>query len=231
MKHPFSQALLDRARAGRVPVIADIKARSPKEGDLLRGRDPVQIARALKAAGAPCLSVVTEQTHFCGSLDMLRRVSEASGLPVLRKDFITSARDLAKTRDAGAAAILLICSMHAPARLETLYRAASDLGLEALVETHTAQELAFAQDLGAQLIGVNNRDILRLEQDAGDVGTTESLLGAANKKGLRVSESGIQTPKDVRRARAAGADAVLVGTALLKAADIAGCYRVLEEAL
>ena len=252
MERIFSRAIRAKKKEGKIAVIADIKPYSPKEGDLFQGRGAAEIALKLKAAGAPCLSVVTEQQHFRSSLSLLRSVAAETGLPVLCKDFITTEQALAETKEAGAAAVLLICAMQTEASLARLLNAARRLELEALVETHNAAEFTLAMKLGAQLIGINNRNILQLERDGGGVGTTEALLrqvpqiqtaavrasACGQPKGrtlqagnppLFISESGIQTAEDVRRAVCAGADAVLVGTALLKAADIAACYRSLSQ--
>ena len=230
MMRIFSDALRRKMTSGKTPVISDIKRISPKAGDLFGGRSAADIAKILQSAGAPALSVVTEPKNYCGSLHMLESVAAATGLPVLRKDFISSERDLADTKNAGAAAVLLICSMHPPDELNLFFQAAHALGLEVLLETHTAGELNAAVGMGAQLIGVNNRDILSLEMDDGTVSTSETLLRGIKKSGqLLISESGIFTPQDVRRAVCAGADAVLVGTAILRARNTAAFYRSLEQ--
>ena len=226
----FSDSLKRRQAAGLVPVIMDIKCRSPKEGDLLRGRDPVQVARSLAAAGAPALSVVTEPDHFGGSLALLKAIAEATGLPVLRKDFIRDPIAVAETAQAGAAAILLIASMLDRPLLTQLYRQALELGLEPFVETHTADELVFAASLKASLTGINNRDIRQLEKDGGTVQATAELAGRKPPGSVLVSESAIARPSDVRRAIANGADAVLVGTALWQAEDMMLLFRQLSQA-
>ena len=220
----FSQSLIDARGRGRVPVIADIKCRSPRHGDLLRGRDPVACAEALACCGAPALSVVTEGARYGGSLALLGRVAAATGLPVLRKDFIETAGDLARTRDAGARAILLMVSVLDNATLEMLFAKAIEIGLEPLVETHTEPEMAVARRLGASLIGINNRDITRWECDDGAVQTTEQLVRHAPAGVTLVSESGIATPADARAAIRAGCTAVLIGTALLQAPDLREAY-------
>jgi len=220
----FSQSLVVARGPGRVPVIADIKCRSPQHGDLLRGRDPVACARELAGCGAPALSVVTEDARYGGSLALLERVAAATGLPVLRKDFIGTADELARTRDAGARAILLMISVLDNATLEMLYAKALALGLEPLVEVHTEAEMATARRLGATLVGINNRDITRWECDDGTVQTTERLVRHAPAGATLVSESGIATPADARAAIRAGCAAVLVGTALLQAPDLREAY-------
>ena len=221
----FLTALKDRQEKGLIPVIPDIKCYSPKEGDLLRGRDPVRLAKELEQAGACALSVVTEKNSFRGSVGLLRRICSAVKIPVLRKDFLENAEDLAQTKEAGASAVLLMYSCLGKEKLETLYREALALGLLPFVETHTGEELAFAARLHAPLTGINNRDILILEKDDGDVSHAADLLPSASKDTMIVVESGLLNGADVRRAVRAGADAVLVGTAILQDNDPAAMYR------
>jgi indole-3-glycerol phosphate synthase len=226
----FGAALEAKRAAGFVPVILDFKRRSPKEGDLMRGQSAARVARALRDCGAPALSVVTEEASFGGSLDLLSQVA-AVGLPVLRKDFIRSADDLRQSKEAGAAAVLLICALFPGYdALAELFAAARDLGLSPLVEAHTADELAAAGRLGARLVGINNRDILRLERDGGTVAHTERLAALAPPDALLISESGIWTPADARAATRAGAHAVLVGSAFWLAADPYALYDALQRA-
>ena len=220
----FSLSIRRKLEAGLIPVIPDIKLRSPKEGELLQGRDPVALALLLERLGAPALSVVTEERQFGGSLELLQQVSAAVSLPVLRKDFITTAEDLRRTTACGAQAVLLIAAYLSPKQLRELYEEALRLGLEPLVETHTKQELILAATLGAQLVGINNRDILTLEQDEGSVSRTLELAALVPPNVLLISESGIKTPEHAKKARLAGAGAVLVGTALWQARDIDEFY-------
>ena len=206
-------------------MIPDIKCRSPKEGDLLRGRNPLAAANLLKTAGAPVLSVVTESVNFAGSLQLLSDIVKETGLPVLRKDFIKEKEDLYQTKEAGAVAILLICSMLEEDKLKELYRQALQIGLEPLVEAHREEELLLAEALGARLVGINNRNILALEKDDGTVSATRLLAAHKPAGSFLISESGIRTEGDVLSARAAGADAVLMGTALWQADDMAAVYQ------
>jgi len=223
----FSGALTGQNASGKLAVIPDIKCVSPKEGDLLCGRDPVEIAKQLAGLGAPALSVVTERERFGGSPQLLSSVADATGLPILRKDFIASERDLAQTQQMGASAILLICSLTDRGILSKLYESALKLGLEPFVEVCTAQEMAFACSLGARLVGINNRDIATLELDNGGVSRTATLAPGAPKNAVLISESGIASEDDARLAARAGANAVLVGTALLQANDTAAMYQSL----
>lgn len=226
----FSAALWDKYHSGKVPVIPDIKSRSPQEGDLLQGRDPVQYAKALAEAGVPAISVVTEPKHFGGSPELLQKIVRAASLPVLRKDFINSRLQLQESADLGASAVLLISSMLERVQLFELAEEALRLGLEPLVETHNESEIISARELKLNMIGINNRNIVELEMDDGSVSNTERLAGLVSPETLVISESSISSPADVRRALSAGAHAVLVGTAILRAGDPAEMYRLLSEA-
>jgi indole-3-glycerol phosphate synthase len=223
---------LERARdSGRAPIICDIKLRSPAEGGLIGGRDPAAVARAMAEGGAACLSVVTEPEHFGGSLELLRAVVAASDLPVLRKDFVRTAGDVRATRDAGASCLLLIVAMLDQDTLAALHREAHACGLETLVEAHNSEEVRRALELDIDLLGINNRDIQRLEVDGGTPAITLRLLAEA-PPGVRViSESAISSPGDVRAAIEAGALGALVGTAVLRADDTAAFVKNLSLAL
>jgi len=224
----FSSAVVAENGRGYVAVIPDIKRVSPKEGDLLRGRDPVDTAKYLVRCGAPVLSVVTERERFGGGPELLRAVVNAAGVPVLRKDFITNEEMLEETAQLGAAAVLLICAVTDEKNLGTLFEKAIKLGLEPLVEVHTALEMETANKLGAGLIGVNNRDITNFELDDGGPSRTAMLAGKAPVGSLLISESGITSPEDARLAASAGANALLVGTALWQARDMVEMYRSLR---
>jgi indole-3-glycerol phosphate synthase len=220
-----------RQAAGVMPVLAEIKLRSPQHGDLLRGRDPAELARVYTSQPVAGISVVTEAGGFGGSIEVLRQVRAATDRPILRKNFPATVADLAQTRDAGAQVQLLTVKMLQPAVFLRLHRAAVELGLETLVEIHHPSELALVAQLDAapSLIGVNNRDIARGETDDGDVAHSESLLAQLPGGPPRLSESAIAGPDDARRARDAGADAILVGTAILTAPDPAAMIRWLVE--
>ena len=218
-----------RKAAGSFPVIPDIKCYSPKDGDLLRGRDPAVIAAQLEKAGACVLSVVTEPDEFHGSLQMLREICSTVRIPVLRKDFIETEEDLLQTKEAGASAVLFMYSCLGKESLETLYEQAMRIGLVPFVETHTAEELQWAAELGAPLVGINNRNILELERDDGDVSHFEGLTGFCPKDVFLVAESGLLSGADVRRARRGGADGALIGTAILRDDDPASAYRAMTR--
>lgn len=223
----FLDALQAAKNSGKNIVIPDIKCFSPKEGDLMRGRNPVEYALVCEAAGAPVVSVVTEEKEFHGSLQMLREIAAAVKVPILRKDFIHTREDLIETKEAGASAILLMCSCLAREELKMLYEQALELGLDPFVETHVKEDFELVNELGAKLVGINNRDILVLERDEGDVSNTLSLAGLAPKDAFLVTESSIKNPAQVRAAIAAGADAALVGTAILSAEYTDSFYRMM----
>jgi indole-3-glycerol phosphate synthase len=200
-------AAFDAAREdGRVPLIAEIKPTSPT-ADGERADDPVALAEAMVAGGAAALSVLTEPEHFGGSPETLRRVRAAVDVPVLRKDFLLAERQL----DTVVADLVLVIARFVD-DLEGMVAAARDRGMQPLVEVHTTAELAAAVDAGADIIGINNRDLAAL---AVDLGTFERVAPAAPDDVTLVAESGIATPADVRRMRAAGADGLLVGSAIM----------------
>jgi indole-3-glycerol phosphate synthase len=220
-----------RQLEGRLPVLSEIKVRSPKEGDLLRGRDPVDLARTMSARPVAGISVVTEACDFGGSLELLREVAGAVDVPVLRKDFVRDRAGLEDTLSAGADAILLTVCMIERDVFRALHQTAHELGLETLVEVHDREELAWVRSQGLEpdVLGVNNRDILVREVDDGDVSVTEELASLVPHGWLLLSESAIGGPQDARRARDAGADAILVGTSILQAADPAAAIDALTE--
>ena len=204
-----------------MPVLAEIKMRSPKDGDLLRGRAPEVLAKEMAACPIAGLSVVTEAEDFGGDLDIVRRVRPVVPVPILRKDFILSEEELDETVAAGADAVLLTVCMQEDEPLARLHAAARERGLETLVEVRDEDDLGRVQALGLRpdILGINNRDILVREVDDGDVTVTERLAGAVPGDALLLSESSITGPADAARARQAGADAVLVGTSILLAPD------------
>lgn len=233
MSSAFSRAILGAEGVGRVPLVVDIKPVSPRDGDLVGTRHPADLARALDRAGVCALSVVTEPEHFGGSLQMLREVCSAVSLPVLRKDFLRTPEDVDASLEAGAAAVLLTLSTVSELDAPGLYRRIVSLGMEPLVEVHTLAELHFAMGLTPRptIIGINNRDITRLETDSGDVSVTEALAPEVPAGVAILSESALLTPEDVARAFAAGAHGVLIGTAVLKAADPAAEVARLADAI
>jgi indole-3-glycerol phosphate synthase len=213
------------ARAG-IGVIAEFKRRSPSAGRLREERaDIAEIAGAYERGGASALSVLTEGPNFEGSLDDLRAARAACDLPILRKDFIVDPYQLYEARAAGADAVLLIVAALAQRELAALHDLAGALGLDVLVEVHDRQELARAIDLGAGLIGVNNRD---LRDFSVDVRRTSQLMDGMPPGAIVVSESGIVAFEQLRELERQGVAAVLVGESLMRASDPA---RALVELL
>ena len=228
--HPgrFSSAITEENKRGYVAVIPDIKCISPKEGDLLQGRDPVETAKYLVSCGAPVLSVVTEEKRFGGSPQLLRDIVKNVCIPILRKDFVISEDIIYETAELGATAILLICAITDEKKLFKLYEKSIKLGLEPFVEVCTVTEMDLAKKIGARLIGINNRDIVTLEMDNGDTSRTTALAANAPAGALLVSESGIVSARDATQATMVGANAILVGTALWQAHDMGEMYRSLR---
>jgi indole-3-glycerol phosphate synthase len=199
-------------RAKRPAIVAEIKRASPSKGDIMPGLDPAGIAREYVAAGAAAISVLTD-VHFKGTLDDLRAVRAFVDIPLLRKDFIFEPYQVYEARAAGADCILLIAAMLKEGELRSLAALASELGMAALVESHDAAEFALAGKIGAQLIGINNRD---LHSFVTDIAVTEHLLAGYKGEALIVTESGIDSLDDIRRLDAAGARAFLIGESLLR---------------
>jgi len=226
---PFSAAIIRAQENGKLPVITDIKPVSPRDGDLLAQRKPSDLACDLAEAGACALSVVTEAKNFGGSNDILRQVANAVSLPVLAKDFFKSREQVKAAADAGASAMLLIMATTPDPLALQLYEAAQDLGMEVNVEIHSEDELERALKLNPTIIGINNRDILQLETDAGDVRITEKLAPLVPDSIITISESSLRTSNDIKRAMQAGVDAVLVGTAVLQSSDLHACLKKLMD--
>lgn len=199
-------ALARAERDGRVPVIAEIKPTSPTT-DCRRDDDPVELAEEMVAGGAAALSVLTEPDHFGGSPAVLRRVREAVSVPVLRKDFLLREDHL----DVVAADLVLVIARFVD-DLDSLMGGARERGMEPLVEVHSTTELDRAIDAGAATVGINNRDLTSLEVD---LDTFERVASEAPDDLTLIAESGISSQRDVTRMRRAGADALLVGTAIM----------------
>ncbi|RNE66532.1 indole-3-glycerol phosphate synthase TrpC [Cryobacterium tepidiphilum] len=200
------------APADRVKIIAEVKRASPSRGPLAEIADPAALAASYADGGASAVSVLTEGRRFGGSLDDLRRVRDAVEIPVLRKDFIADRYQVFEARAAGADLVLLIVAALDQRTLESLHGLVQDLGMTALVETHSGDELSRALDIGAGLIGVNARNLSTFELDQNLFG---SLAERIPDGVIRVAESAVKTADDVARYRADGADVVLVGEALV----------------
>jgi indole-3-glycerol phosphate synthase len=217
----------DFAAALRQPgmaLIAEIKKASPSAGVIRADFDPQSIARAYAANGAAALSVVTDEAYFLGCDLYLQRARQVVGVPVLRKDFTIDEYQVVEARALGADAVLLIAAAMDGDQLTDLVALSGELGMAALVEVHGAGELARAAAAGAQLIGINNRD---LRTFATRLETTLEVRPQVPRQATLVSESGIHDRRDVLRLAAAGVDAVLVGEALMRRADIGAKVREL----
>jgi indole-3-glycerol phosphate synthase len=227
-------AALRNPRAGDVALIAEVKKASPSAGVICPDFDPVRIAQEYEAAGASCLSVLTDEQFFQGSLDYLRQIREAVKLPLLRKDFIIDERQILEAIEWGADAILLIVGILDDARLKRFHDLALAAGLAVLVEVHDEAELDRATAIGARLIGVNNRDLKTFKVD---LATTERLAAKLSQSPeprpqtprLLVAESGIHTRADVERLAKCGAGAILVGESLVRGSGITNKVRELLE--
>jgi indole-3-glycerol phosphate synthase len=209
------RSALDRG-FGRLGVIAEVKKASPSAGLIDPDFDPVRQAKRYLDGGASCLSILTDEKYFQGSLSYLTQISKFSSAPVLRKDFTIHEVQIHEAAVAGADAILLIVAALDDATLRHLYQEAQSFMLDVLVEVHDLREMERALDLGADLIGINNRN---LKTFAVDLATTERLAEEVPEEVLLVSESGIKTPQDALRVLEAGANAVLIGEALMRSHD------------
>ena len=212
----FMKALQARVAIGGTAVIAEVKKASPSMGVIRASFDPVAIAESYAAAGATCLSVLTDEKYFQGSGHYLRLVRAAVGLPLLRKDFIVDEYQIVEARALGADAILLIVAALSDAELAVVTRLAHDLGLDVLVEVHDEAECARALQLPLRVIGVNNRNLHDFSVSLDTSRRIKTMLPADY---LLVSESGIHTRADIEALQADGIHAFLVGGALMQADD------------
>jgi indole-3-glycerol phosphate synthase len=206
----------------QVRIIAEVKKASPSKGVLAVNLQVDELARQYKTAGAVAISVVTEEDYFLGDLSWVGQIRKASGLPVLRKDFVFDEFQIYETRGAGASAILLIAAMLKPAQLKDLHDLATKVGLDVLVEVHDETELGEALEAGARIIGVNNRDLKTFKVD---VDTSLRLSKLIPDDRLFVVESGIHSKTDIEPLIEAGADAFLIGEHLVTSNDPVSALR------
>jgi indole-3-glycerol phosphate synthase len=210
----FREGLLQAAQRGPA-IIAELKKASPSKGVIRGTLHVASLALGFEQAGAAALSVLTEEDYFQGSIANLHEAAAASRLPCLRKDFIVDRVQILEARAAGADAVLLIIAALAPAEFTHLYGQAQDIGLDALCEVHDEEELELAKTIGANLIGVNNRDLHTFQVD---INTAVRLAPSLPKGAVLVAESGIQTGADLRMLRQAGYHAFLIGESLMRSA-------------
>ncbi len=224
-EHPGGRPFREALAAPGVGVIAEFKRRSPSAGLLHEEPDLPAIMHAYERGGAVAASVLTEGPNFGGSLEDLRTARAACGLPLLRKDFVVDPYQLLEAVEAGADAVLLIVAVLADAELASLHAEAQDLGLDVLVEVHDGEELGRALELGASIIGINNRD---LRDFTVDLERTERLMDALPPGPIVVSESGISQAGQLARLQDRGVQAVLVGETLMRSGDPEAALRSLR---
>ncbi|MEV7694377.1 indole-3-glycerol phosphate synthase TrpC [Microbacterium sp. NPDC089189] len=222
---PALDALAALAPADRVKIIAEVKRASPSRGDLAAIPDPALQAARYEEGGASAISVLTEERRFKGSLADLEAVRARVAVPVLRKDFVATEYQVLEARAAGADLVLLIVAALEQPQLTRLHALVQQLGMTPLVETHSADELARASDLGARLIGVNARNLSTFELDRDLFGRLADRFPA---DAIKIAESAVLAPDDVRHYRAGGADVVLVGEALVTSEPVATLHAFLE---
>lgn len=214
-------------RGDGLSVISEVKRASPSKGRLAEIPDPAVLAGRYQVGGATAISVLTEQRRFNGSLADLDAVRSAVGIPVLRKDFVVTEYQVLEARAHGADLVLLIVAALDDPELETLYRLVRRLGMTALVEVHTPDEARRAADLGASVVGVNARNLKTLEVDPG---IFPALVSQLPEQAVKIAESGILTLDDAVAAHRAGADAILVGEALVRSGDPAALISAIRAA-
>lgn len=220
----FLAALTDGDEANRVSLIAEVKKASPSKGVIRPDFNPVEIAQAYARNGASCISVLTDENFFQGSLDYLKKIRAAVSKPLLRKDFILDEYQVWEARAAGADAVLLIAECLEPIQMKVLHSQISDLGMTPLVELYDSKNIAAVLDCSPKLVGVNNRDLNTFEIDLNHCIQVKRELP---DNIAMVSESGIFTRDDMELMLQNGVDAVLVGESLMRADDIGAAVRQL----
>ncbi|MCR4645724.1 MAG: indole-3-glycerol phosphate synthase TrpC [Oscillospiraceae bacterium] len=206
--------------------ICEVKKASPSKGLIRPDFQPVALAEEYEAAGADCISCLTEEDHFQGSSDYLRDIAAKVKIPVLRKDFVVDEYMIYEAKALGASAVLLIAAVLYDSRLEDYFKLAHSLGMDCLVEVHTPEEVEHAQRLNPRILGVNNRNLRTFEVD---LGHTAELAALRQEKQIFVSESGIKTNEDMHTVQDNGADAVLIGETLMRSDNITETLHALRE--
>ena len=222
--HSFEKAL----RKDGLSFILECKKASPSKGLIASDFPYLKIAKEYEAAGADCISVLTEPKWFLGSNEYLKEIAKEVSIPCLRKDFTVDEYMIYEAKTLGASAVLLICSILSKGQIEEYLGICDDLGISAIVETHDEKEVETAVDAKARIIGVNNRNLKDFTVDSSNSKRLRELIPSDR---IFVSESGLKTPEDVANIRRAGADAVLIGETVMRAADKAEALKILRSAL
>ncbi len=223
-----NEPFLKLFRKGKLSIIAEVKKASPSKGVIREDFNPVEIAQVYEKAGASAISVLTDEVYFQGSLNYLQDIKKELTLPLLRKDFIIDTYQIEEACAAGASAVLLIVAALNKIQLKEYIKTANNLSLTSLVEVHDEEEVEIALSAGAKVIGINNRNLKTFKTD---LKQTEKLVKLMPDDIIIISESGINTPEDVRYLKALNIDGVLIGEAFMRERDIAKKFQeMLEEA-
>ncbi|MQY05065.1 beta/alpha barrel domain-containing protein [Actinomadura macrotermitis] len=229
VKHSLRDVLASARHKKRPALIVDVKLRSPRDGELISGERLEPYVRALEEADVDALATPTDGQHFGGSLDAARRIRKNATVPLMRKEFFASVAQMDESLDTGFDAVQLTLSTIPDLGLVREMKARAEvIGLEVVVCVRTARQLETAIDLGAAMVGIANRDITALEMDDGTVQTTEELVSLVPADVYSISESALLSAADVDRVAAAGADAMVIGTAIAKSDDPASMVRALR---
>ena len=223
---PFLKRLQFPGHCGGINIIAEIKRASPSRGDICPDLDPAAYARQYEIGGAACLSVLTDRQFFKGSNEDLKIARAATDLPVLRKDFLISACQVYESCILGADAVLLIARILSPDELKSLFLLCHDLGMDALVEVHSEQDIDSAIRSGARLIGINNRDLMTFQTD---ISMSSRLVSLLNPEQILVAASGIQNRDDIDHVRQSGIFNFLIGESLVRSADPSAFLKGLHD--
>jgi len=221
----FSNAILKKNKKKQLALISEIKPKSPSEGNLREIQDPITIAKTMQEYGASCISVLTEPYYFGGNIENLFKISENVSIPLLRKDFITSEEEIEESYNYNADAVLIIIGL-VKEKAGKLFEKCKEIGMEALIEVHTEEEVQFALDIGAEIIGINNRNLNTMQTD---ISTTERLRKLIPQNKIVISESGIKNRNDAEYIALHKINAILVGSTIMKSTNIGSMIENLSS--